>query len=377
MNTLIYGRLLELAPALRGLRDTNRFIVPLSFALAVLAAYGADWLLSQARERARGRLRSAAAGLVAGALAAVGLVELWTRPIPLHESEPPEAVDTALAADDDAHALVELPYDGRLHQPRIVRNLASLVHGLPVLNGCTGYDPPLIALTREVLESFPDETSRLYLTALGVDRVLVHEHALGPHRTRALTRRIEATPWLKPVTRLDGDAVYAAEGVPPDAAQGIRRAVAAYVPAEGPPREVGRQTLRLTSATDTEHLAYVLDDDPRTRWTTNSPQRPGQIWFTVALDPPQAVSAVWLDTREAPADLARGLRIQGQGEDGRWDVLVLDHPHLPLVRMAAAPAASWDVLRVPPRVLKALRLVSTGTSRRSWASVYGLRLETP
>ena len=366
-----YGRLVEHLPALKGLRYPSRFVVPLTFALATLGAMGLGAVLSPLRGRGR------TAGVVAAVVAcALGTWELWTVAVPLKETPAPEPAYSVLRSDPTAHAVAELPYDGPLHEPRVLRNLAALVHGLPTVGGYTGYDPPLLLLLREVLGGFPDADSRALLAALGVDRVLIHWHEHSPGARVRLEARLRGAGWLTPTYRDDGHTILAVSGVAAGAAAALRREVAAFRVAGVPPEgSVPSEGIRLSAQHGAGELGLLLDRDPTTRWTTGHRQGRGETWLTAELTAPERLAAVWLDTRKSPLDFPRGVRLEGRGDDGRWHTLLEQTPYLPLVRLAAAPARTWVELRFPPVRVDAIRLTETGRSTAFWGSAYGIRLE--
>jgi hypothetical protein len=50
-------------------------------------------------------------------------------------------------------------------------------------------------------------------------------------------------------------------------------------------------------------------------------------------------------------------------------------PHLPVVRLAAAPALTWDVLRFPSTTVTELLIETTVTAERRWGSAAEVRVE--
>ena len=50
-------------------------------------------------------------------------------------------------------------------------------------------------------------------------------------------------------------------------------------------------------------------------------------------------------------------------------------PHLPLVRLAAAPATTWDVIRFPATPVTELLLETTIAAKTRWGTLAELRVE--
>ncbi len=106
--------LLHYLPVVKANRVPNRFSVVLMLAIAVLAAFGAYWLLTRlAGGRGRGaRARTIAAAACTVLLSALLLFERWSVPLPLTDARVPEVYDR-LAADPDDYAILQLPLGWR------------------------------------------------------------------------------------------------------------------------------------------------------------------------------------------------------------------------------------------------------------------------
>jgi hypothetical protein len=106
--------LLHYLPVVKANRVPNRFSVVLMLALAVLAAFGAHWLLRRlaARRRPTAPARRALPALAFLLLAALLLFDGWSVPLPLTDARVPEVYDR-LAADPDDYAILQLPLGWR------------------------------------------------------------------------------------------------------------------------------------------------------------------------------------------------------------------------------------------------------------------------
>ncbi|MEJ2210673.1 MAG: hypothetical protein P8129_16765, partial [Anaerolineae bacterium] len=103
--------LLHYIPIVKANRVPNRFSVVLMLALAVLAAFGAYWLLRQLGRLRRpgGNVALAAGGLL---LAAALLFEHWSAPLPLTDARIPPVYQT-IAAEPGDFAILQLPLGWR------------------------------------------------------------------------------------------------------------------------------------------------------------------------------------------------------------------------------------------------------------------------
>ena len=167
-----------------------------------------------------------------------------------------------------------------------------------------------------------------------------------------------------------GVRVYEVTNVPAGAADRLRQAVRDYVTHE--PTETGVPFVARDA--QGQSIPALSDGDPDTRWATLGPQRAGRIWFELELREPRKVGALWLDTRAAPADFPYAYLIEGLDGDS-WRVLGGAVPHLPLERVAAVPARSWDVLRWQPATVSRLRLICMFDAEEQWGSAAELRVE--
>jgi hypothetical protein len=120
-----YFYLLKL-PGVEALRAPSRFAMPGVFCLTLAGAIG----LGRLAER-RGR-----PGQVLVALAAAGVLwDGWLDRLPIHEAP----ADVALPARGSAASVLELPLGEERDTSAMYRAMA---HGLPVVNGYSGYPPP-------------------------------------------------------------------------------------------------------------------------------------------------------------------------------------------------------------------------------------------
>jgi hypothetical protein len=180
----LYAALYRILPGFDFVRVPTRFGILWLVSLAVLA--GAGFESSTARLAARARRLAAAACL------ALLVTEFAALPLeaPSYSVEVPD-VDRWLAGRSGP--VVELPVsdpaDGMRASGRHTHYmLHSTVHWLPLVNGYSGWQPPLHDRLFRELASFPDATSLASLEALGVRWVVVHR---GAYR-RGEWRRAEA-----------------------------------------------------------------------------------------------------------------------------------------------------------------------------------------
>ncbi len=367
-----YGWLREVVPGLSGMRYSGRVLLPAWLILAGFAAVAVDLLEGAIRRRLPAtKLRQ---GLVAAVMVgSVGLVlaEPWPAPMPTFEPPTHESLYAGIASDRGAHAVLHLPHLGRAHDAeRMDRDLAALACDRPTVNGASGYEPALVDVLVDAVDTFPSGLSHEAMIALGVDRLVLHPPALDLVDTARV-------PWIEELDRTEEVAVFAVADVPPERADALRRAVAEFeVGPDAPLREIDRSTLRLTGRLRPYQLANLLDGDATTRWTTGRAQQPNELWFTIELPEPRCVQAIWMDYREAPRDLPRGLRITARPTPRDPYETLVDHAvHYPVGALLAAPEQVVDRIPFEPRHVSSLRVATAEDSVARWGSVYELHLE--
>jgi hypothetical protein len=190
---LPYALLHNAIPLLRISRSVSRFDVVVMLSLAVLAAIGLNWLLSQIQETGYNKYVQGLAA--AGALILVGL-EFWVAPYPM---SPPETqpFHSQLAQEPGAFAVMDVPLDW----DRPANLLYQTVHEKPIISGYTSRTNPLSPVWRTpVLQTFrylgPDinvsdarALAPTVLTDLNVRYVVIHKSDLPPgdYRERTLS----------------------------------------------------------------------------------------------------------------------------------------------------------------------------------------------
>ena len=184
-----YLLLYEYAPGWEGIRTSGRLVVPMTLALALLAATGLDRL----RTAVGGGRRAHVAGVLAFAL--VGLESLGTTPV-LPAPALPAALDRATGP------LLVLPST----QIDDLRATYFSTAGLyPLVNGYSGFTPTGLAELRTDVAGFPDAGSVQLLRERGVRQVvLLPAPAVGTPWQGAQDRPVDG---LALTRRLVGDAV--------------------------------------------------------------------------------------------------------------------------------------------------------------------------
>nr|MBA3295298.1 discoidin domain-containing protein [Acidobacteriota bacterium] len=350
-------------PGFAQLRAISRFALVTQLSLSVLAAFGvAAWLPRGATTRAR---RITIAGVVSGIVFVEGLV----MPVDVTPFSPYDGAGgrriTHWLAQRPGGAVLELPLDGwgevgysNVYQHR------TLVHGHRTVAGVSRYEPPLPAMLAHP-ESPLSDPARIteaipFLRALGVRYVVVHERWYADRAAGAAIRAaLIGAEGVTPVDFVEASVV--------DLGQTPRSA-----PTE-PQRDVAAATMQVSASSGDSRR--MLDGDPKTYWTTDQPQKHGDL-VDIALLRTEPIIGVRLQMAGSLNEYPRHLEIQMSDEDdGPFDT-VFSGSVLPALGAALRrdPVVTAVEIRWPARFGRRVRLRQTGRSNRWRWVIHELRL---
>jgi hypothetical protein len=229
MNGLLYPYLYEVFLPIRGLRVPARFSVLVGLSLAVLAGFAVQRLLRTMPGR-RGYIAWAAVVVLVclDVQPALRLQPVWREPPAIYASlGSPAGVPGHVAATlngnpgpvHETAAVVIAEFPLPTESDHVARNLPymyfSIWHGLPLVNGYSGFAPPDYEEFVETLSGFPDEEPAARLRARGVTHVTLNCALYGAGCDAAVAA-FAASPFLRPLvqTTWEGGPVILYELVP-------------------------------------------------------------------------------------------------------------------------------------------------------------------
>jgi hypothetical protein len=188
---LPYALLHNAIPLLKISRSVSRFDVVVMLSLAVLAAFGLNWLLSRIQETGYNRLVQGSAAT--GILILVSL-EFWVAPYPM---SPPETqpFHYQLAQEPGSFAVMDIPLDW----DRPANLLYQTIHEKPTVSGYTSRTNPMSPAWRTpVLQTFrylgpdvnvgdPRALAPAVMSDLNVRYIVIHKSDLPPGDYREKT----------------------------------------------------------------------------------------------------------------------------------------------------------------------------------------------
>jgi hypothetical protein len=205
---LPYAALFYAVPGFASMRAPGRFAVLVALSVATLAGTGYD--------RVRRRVGAGAGRPALFAATCVALLALtWSVPWPtLHLPSPADLppVYRWLAARPGAEPVLDVPVPARESDEgarEITRQFYAVYHRKPLVDGVSGFVPPVQRVLRTRLQEFPERSSLQAAADRGARLVLVHYGDWPePQRTR-VRDAVAREPALRPLATFGDDAAYA------------------------------------------------------------------------------------------------------------------------------------------------------------------------
>jgi len=220
-------------PGFKGLRVPARLIGVLLMMLALLAAYAVAWLQefshrkTQEREDEREHTRRkiplqgfAFSSLPIGGIAVQSLLILISfalmveaLPVKIPVTVVPTgthipAVYQWLAVHGGQQPIVELPISLRDGKDEAWYDYYAIYHPHPIVNGWSGYRPPLTVQISASLFNFPSPSSLATLRQYHIRYVVLHLQSYSPDMAASLLAKVETSPGLYRVAVFGNDSVW-------------------------------------------------------------------------------------------------------------------------------------------------------------------------
>jgi hypothetical protein len=360
LSTGPYDWLLWL-PGLNGLRVPARFAMVVYLGLAVLAAFGAGWVL----ERVRLRVALALLVLASMTVVAEGLPDVGAAPFPTPGMRDERTAYEWLRSQPHG-PMLELPI-GRTREG--VRYLTgTLVHGNPIVNGYSGYTWALQSLFGGPPSSEVNHAGELLRAAraVGLRYLLVHRHVYGDHAFGAKLADALAED-REQIERVQTFGATSVLVLRPAAFAPSPRVVDPLLSLSGCGFEASDSAGAVNRATD---------GNVGSRWLTGRPQT-GNEWFVVRCPSTLVLTGIELlvDRRsysDYPRRLAIDVSSDGVSFEPLWEGGVVAEL---AVSVARSDRPTTIEISLPPAPFRAVRLRQTGqTPRREFWSIDELQL---
>jgi len=350
-----YQLLYDHVPGFNGIRAVARIHIISLNSLAVLTAFGVAGVLASPRRWIR---RAAVVGIPL-----VMLVEYFSAPIPLTPAPGKDELPTVyrwLADQRSDVPILELPLVSTRrpkNRMEILRVYFSTLHWRPMINGYSGFFPPVyIELRRRWREMEPGQVIR-DARSLGVRQVIVHRDLFEEaslDRTREALR--ELVPEAARLIELEGAEVWdlapGGSAVPiADSTGGDRLSSADW---------------RASANVHHDQAGLAIDGDRSTRWHSG-PQRPGTM-LTVDLGSVQPIRRVELALGDHRRDFPRGLLVELSTGIGPWRVVASEQLDLLPIGAFLQPRNFAVTVNFEPSEARYVRLTCTARhDNHSWS----------
>jgi hypothetical protein len=359
-----YVLLYRYVPGFDGIRVASRFNIMVMFSLAVLAAFGIRAVLASLR------LRKRYSCLLAIFLSSVLLVEYASFPIPvkrvLVKEDIPE-VYKWLAVQKEDLALIELPLPkrgervGRIECPRMHH---STYYWKKMVNGYSGFFPPLYNELRKRWQNLTLENNIRDLKRLGVRYMVVHSDQMEKEELEVL---LSAMRKLKKdvrfVNKLEEVYVYELIYSTQEKYELMPLDEASSLPKTG---------WTAFSNVKNYKAALAYDGDLTTRWETGH-QRKGHF-FELDLGQPHKIRGFSLKLGSKTRDYPRGYRVEVSTDREEWKIVVQkDVAILPITAFLRAEDPSFDVAFFPLEA-RYIKITNTGEDEIYYWSIYEIEV---
>ena len=132
-----------------------------------------------------------------------------------------------------------------------------------------------------------------------------------------------------------------------------------------PPAMDDRANWKLTTSHRKENLGGCIDDNPKSRWDTGTPQKPG-MWFGIELTEPVKLMSLVLDSQGSRDDYPRGYAVTVSTDGETWSEPVAEG-------IGDGPVTEIEV--DCPEPIQHIRITQTGSSPNKYWSIHELSIK--
>lgn len=357
-------------PGFNGIRKVGRQAVMTTFAMCVLAGFGAAWLFS--------RLRHDKVRLVGTGLLLAGICyefRCFPHPIePVWAAGHIPAVLRFVASLPSKDLIAFTPQNTGRERFRgddgmALHNYLALHHKHRFVNGQSSWQPPVTELARRALERLPDDGARRALLAIGTRHVVIFGEDLAPER-QGLAERLAARPAeYRRIFQEGSDSVFTLLETDP----GTRELLE---PSALPARAelIPQSELTARASLQPSRAELALDGNASTYWTSGREQKRGHF-FEIELRAPRTIVALEIEAPGRVMDVPVSFRLTAR--NGAEDLgLLAEQPQLRFYRaqMFTPETFVFRVVLPQPETADRLRISVEQPVPGSYFSINELRV---
>jgi hypothetical protein len=355
-----YLYLYNYVPGFKAIRVPSRCDIFVMFALSVLAAFGLRTVLA--------RLKPAWKATVAAAFGAAIILEYVSIPIAYHRvplrAEFAE-VYQVLARAEKPPIILELPlpsYDSGTASSEAARMYFSTIHWSRMVNGYSGYFPPLYTELCRRSEFLPFEQIIDDARALNVDYILLHLADISDENRPLVKQWLKESEAELRLAHQDIADNYLIEVLP-----GPVRTI--EMPSLDGLRRLPRDGWTAKASALNDLAPAALDGNPETRWDTGGPQKPGDT-FELDLGRTTEFQGVSLVFGPSGIDFPRGYRVEVSMDGTAWTEVGHSETTIIPIRLFAKPKDLSLNVQFPLQKARFVRVTNLGEDRKFYWSIY-------
>jgi hypothetical protein len=356
-----YLFLYKFVPGFKNIRVASRFHVLVMCSLAVLAAYGVKAILFTLARAKKRQSPVIVFPVICLILIEYLCVPVYWESVPVREEIP--EVYKWLANKEGDFAVLELPLpkmDEHAYKIECPRMYYSTYHWKKLVNGYSGYFPPLYYELRRRLADEPLEQNIADLKNLGVKYVIFHSALYERDEfERILSGISNLENQIQFIKQLDDASVYELIYCPKDRQR---------VPLDVKSRIFPKDDWTADSNVNRGDAAYAVDGDISTRWSSG-PQKRG-TYFELDLDRIHRIKGLSLKLGDKPLDYPRGYRVELSTNAVEWiTVAQQDKTALPLTAFLRPTELAFNIIFSPEKA-RYIRIVNTREDEIYHWSIY-------
>jgi len=357
-----YILLYKFVPGFKGIRVASRFHILVMFSLAVLAAYGIKAILSLIP-----RVKKRTSLLIVSPLLFIILIEYLSIPIPWENVPAKEDIPEVykwLAKKEGDFAIVELPLPkpGKsTYKKECPRLYYSTYHWKKLVNGYSGYFPPLYYELKRRWVNEPLEQNIKDLKRLGVKYIVLHSPLYEEDELKSIMSEISNLErQIQFIRQLDEAYVYELIYFPEDRKKDILEDKSGIFPKEG---------WSATSNVNKGNVKYVLDGDISTRWHIGG--RKFDVYFKFDLGHVYRIKGVSMKCGLNSSAYPRSYRVELSADGVEWTLVAhKENDLLPITAFLRPKDLSLDIA-FSPTDARYIRITNTEKKEENrWWSLY-------
>ncbi len=355
-----YLLLYKYVPGFDTVRVAARFHIFVMFSLAVFAAFGITGLSSRLARRTR--------PLVTIVLLILILTEYLSIPLPLfsvpQKNQIPDVYHWLAKNKPADFALVELPLPppesqrvGSIECPRLYY---SIYHWKRMINGYSGYFPPVYDELRRRWQQRPVKQNIKDLAELGVRYVIIHASDYEKNELNKLTSEILALPDdIRSVCQFGEDLVYELTKW---------SEISPTILGHDKFKPLLKKDWKVSANVNGDQAHFAIDGSKKTRWETG-PQRKGHT-LQLDLARVQRIRGLSLKLEKSVLDYPRGYVVELSYDGTRWaQVAREENTILPITSFLKPKDIALNIY-FSPQEARYIKIMNTGEEKIYYWSVY-------